>query len=288
MDIITLALAKKIAEEKALAATENLLENVYTKTAIDELASEKADLVDGKVPASQLPSYVDDVLEFNTLADFPATGESGKIYVAKDTNKTYRWGGSGYVEISASLALGETSSTAYRGDRGKTAYDHSQLVADNPHNTTKSMIGLGNVDNTSDTNKPISTATQTALNLKADLVEGKVPVEQLPAPVVPEVEYDGASTTTADTTVNNIDKTIEVDVIKVPHVLTILDENTNVTSTFDGSADVNVTINSGVTLRTIASSTDKGKIGEFCYDADYLYICVATDTWKRVALDNWQ
>ena len=80
----------------------------------------------GKVPAAQLPSYVDDVLEYANLAGFPVTGESGKIYIAQDTNITYRWSGSAYVEISASLALGETVSTAYRGDRGKTAYDHSQ------------------------------------------------------------------------------------------------------------------------------------------------------------------
>ena len=74
---------------------------------------------DGKVPAAQLPSYVDDVLEYDKKASFPTTGETGKIYVAKDTNLTYRWGGSAYVEISVSLALGETSSTAYAGDKGK-------------------------------------------------------------------------------------------------------------------------------------------------------------------------
>lgn len=62
----------------------------------------KADLVDGKVPASQLPGYVDDVLEFATLADFPGTGEAGKIYVATSTNKQYRWSGSAYVELVAS------------------------------------------------------------------------------------------------------------------------------------------------------------------------------------------
>ena len=70
--------------------------------------------------------------------------------------------------MSSSLALGETSSTAYRGDRGKIAYDHSQATG-NPHGTTKADIGLGNVDNTSDLNKPISTATQLALNTKADI-----------------------------------------------------------------------------------------------------------------------
>ena len=123
----------------------------------------KADLVGGKIPASQLPAYVDDVLEFANLASFPATGENGKIYIAIDTNLTYRWGGSSYVVMSSSLALGETSSTAYRGDRGKIAYDHSQVTHD------KTLVGLGNVDNTSDLNKPISTATQTALDLKENV-----------------------------------------------------------------------------------------------------------------------
>lgn len=73
----------------------------------------------GTVPAAQLPSYVDDVLEFNTLSALPTYGETGKIYVTKDTNLTYRWTGSQYTEISKSLALGETSSTAYAGNRGK-------------------------------------------------------------------------------------------------------------------------------------------------------------------------
>lgn len=79
----------------------------------------------GKVPSSQLPSYVDDVLEYSTLQDFPVTGEAGKIYVTLDTNKTYRWTGSVYVEISQGVVLGETEYTAYRGDRGKIAYDHA-------------------------------------------------------------------------------------------------------------------------------------------------------------------
>lgn len=79
----------------------------------------------GKVPSTQLPSYVDDVLEYADLASFPVTGETGKIYVAIDTNLTYRWTGSVYVEISQSLALGETSSTAYRGDRGAEVYNNA-------------------------------------------------------------------------------------------------------------------------------------------------------------------
>jgi hypothetical protein len=142
----------------------------------------------GLVPTSQLPSFVDDVIEgylysskfYSDSAHTTAiTGETGKIYVDLSTNKTYRWSGSAFVTISDTIALGETSSTAYRGDRGKTAYDHSQsthartdatktaasttngniLINDtettvythpsgtNPHGTTKSDVGLGNVGN---------------------------------------------------------------------------------------------------------------------------------------------
>lgn len=88
----------------------------------------------GKVPTAQLPSFVDDVVEAANFAALPGTGETGKIYVTLDDGKTYRWSGSAYAEISASLALGETSTTAYRGDRGKTAHDHSQATG-NPHGT---------------------------------------------------------------------------------------------------------------------------------------------------------
>ena len=77
----------------------------------------------GKVPESQLPSYVDDVQEYDSSTLFPATGESGIIYVSVDDNLTYRWGGSTYIEISKSLALGETASTAYAGDKGKALKD---------------------------------------------------------------------------------------------------------------------------------------------------------------------
>jgi hypothetical protein len=78
---------------------------------------------DGKVPSSQLPGYVDDVLAFDGLAAFPETGESGVVYLAADTNKTYRWSGSTYVVIGSDLALGETASTAYAGDKGKAVTD---------------------------------------------------------------------------------------------------------------------------------------------------------------------
>ena len=56
----------------------------------------------GKVPSEQLPSSVDNVLEYPSLVDFPTTGESGKIYIATDSNYSYRWGGSDYLEINSS------------------------------------------------------------------------------------------------------------------------------------------------------------------------------------------
>lgn len=78
----------------------------------------------GHVPSSQLPSYVDDVIE-GTVSTFPATGETGKIYVDTTTNTSYRWSGSQYVKVASDLSLGETSSTAYRGDYGASAYAHA-------------------------------------------------------------------------------------------------------------------------------------------------------------------
>lgn len=95
----------------------NEISGTYLKQS--EAGISVATLSGGKVPSSQLPAYVDDVLEYASLSSFPGTGEDGKIYVAEDTNLQYRWSGTQYVEISKSLALGETSSTAFPGDRGK-------------------------------------------------------------------------------------------------------------------------------------------------------------------------
>ena len=123
----------------------------------------------GKIPSSQLPSYVDDVVDIkdfvtenptsgmtvgekyyntttNTLlvATSPTTTEEellepDKIYVKVSDSTVWRWGGTQLVQMNAGLVLGETSTTAYRGDRGKIAYDHS-LSTGNPHNTQISQI----------------------------------------------------------------------------------------------------------------------------------------------------
>lgn len=231
----------------------------------------------GIIPSAQLPSYVDDVIEVDTFSNLPGTGESGKIYIVQDTNLTYRWSGTGYVEISKSLALGETSSTAYPGDKGKATTDKLNRIPDklitdtvnvnqstteavlnfttyrqeaqqvgrntltitsattsqaglmsssdktkldglkdqagitsdidavqtnlethinnksNPHQVTKEQVGLSNVDNTSDANKPISTATQNALNGKFSATEGnalKQRVDNIPELIATDITVD--------------------------------------------------------------------------------------------------
>ena len=116
------ALQKEIEDRKAGDTTITNSLNAFISTKGQPGGLAELDST-GKVPAAQLPSYVDDVLEFSTKAQFPQTGETGKIYVAKDTNLIYRWAGTQYLEISQSLALGETPSTAYPGDKGKANRD---------------------------------------------------------------------------------------------------------------------------------------------------------------------
>lgn len=122
--------------DKPISKAQQTALNLKLNTSLKGAANGLAELDSaGKVPAAQLPSFVDDVLEgyyYNSKFYKEAahtteiTGETGKIYVDLPTNKTYRWSGTAYVVISDTIALGETASTAYRGDRGKIAYDHSQ------------------------------------------------------------------------------------------------------------------------------------------------------------------
>lgn len=248
----------------------------------------------GIIPSAQLPSYVDDVIEVDTFSNLPGTGESGKIYIVQDTNLTYRWSGTDYVEISKSLALGETSSTAYSGDKGKATTDklnktsnkvvvgpttvnpstdkivlkyqthftstnsdsedshiinaattsqagvmssadktklnglkdQAGITSDidavqtnlethinnksNPHEVTKDQVGLGNVDNTSDANKPISTATQNALNSKFNASDGnalKQRVDNIPELIATDITVDSDN----DSVNISLDKTSIVD-----------------------------------------------------------------------------
>lgn len=285
----------------------------------------------GVIPSTQLPSYVDDVVEVAAFSNLPSKGESGKIYMVTSTNIQYRWSGTAYVEISKSIALGETSSTAYPGDKGKATTDvvnslsdtlvndvlvaqsnqnsvsltiksitkttankdKQLLLADgdpilltdgtpillgdsesariarateglysqandkvitinpattstagvmsssdkskldslksqaeidelvtkldthisnksNPHSVTKVQVGLGNVDNTSDANKPISTATQNALNSKFNASDGNALKQRVDN--IPELIATGITVDSDNDSVNiSLDTTSIVD-----------------------------------------------------------------------------
>ena len=120
-------------------------------------------------------SVYDNFEEYANLGAFPGTGVTSVIYLAIDTGLIYRWTGSTYAIMSAELALGETSATAYRGDRGKIAYDHSLLTTGNPHSVTKADVGLGSVPNTDFTSAVASNTAKlsaTAPNIE-DAITGQ-------------------------------------------------------------------------------------------------------------------
>jgi hypothetical protein len=217
--------AEKVAWNAKQAALGFTPENTANKGVPSGYASLDAG---GKVPSAQLPSFVDDVIEVGSFAALPAIGESGKIYVTPDNNKTYRWGGTAYAEISASPgstdAVPEGVSNLYHtaarvrdavltglstassavvtaADSVLTALGkiQAQIIGHvgniaNPHSVTKTQVGLGNADNTSDADKPVSTATASALATKETTTNkgipsgyagldagGKVPAAQLPS-----------------------------------------------------------------------------------------------------------
>lgn len=114
--------------------------NSSHKHGAGDITSVNASAITGVIASANLPSFVDDILDGYYGSDgvfykhYDATsgkysdaytGEAGKIYVNLNDNKTYRWSGSKYVVVSETIALGETASTAYRGDRGAIAYNHA-------------------------------------------------------------------------------------------------------------------------------------------------------------------
>lgn len=172
----------------------------------------------GLIPSSYLPSYVDDVLEYDSLTRFPSPGESGKIYVDRHTNLTYRWSGSEYVEISKSLALGTTASTAFPGDKGQEVslnLNSHTLNQFNPHNVTKAQVGLGKVDNTSDLEKPISNPTKEYVD---NAVKGSSNVDVLDVKLVNEagrrvtVDQEEFATFIIDYVKNPVNKKVKISV----------------------------------------------------------------------------
>jgi hypothetical protein len=190
------------AEGNAAYAT--AAQGAKADTAVQPAAlTTKADLINGLVPSSQLPGFVDDVIEGANLAAFPTTGESGKLYVALDTSKTYRWGGSAYVEISASPgstdAVPEGATNLYHTTARAAAAAPVQSVAGRTGTVTlaKGDVGLGSVDNTSDANKPISSATQTALDGKVGTSDSRLSdSREWSADTISQAETEAGTATT--------------------------------------------------------------------------------------------
>lgn len=152
--------------------THNINDINNLQTALDnkQPIGSYAILVDGKIPESQLPTYVDEILEFANQSMFPNPGSSNKIYVDLSTGDIFRWGGSSYVNLSSFTGttdgLTEGTNNLYFTNQRASQAAPVQSVNTKTGSVTlnKNDIGLNNVDNTSDLNKPISTATQQALN----------------------------------------------------------------------------------------------------------------------------
>ncbi len=147
------ALSGNVTVTKSDVGLSNVSNDSQVKRSEMGVASGVATLdSNGKIPSYQLPSYVDDVLEYSSKSSFPTTGEVGKIYLANDKNIVYRWSGSSYVEISASLALGETSSTAYAGDKGKANATNIANILNGtttvPKATTSTKVGTSDIGGT--------------------------------------------------------------------------------------------------------------------------------------------
>ena len=150
------ALSGNVTVSKSDVGLGNVTDDAQVKRSEMGVANGVATLdAAGKGPSSQLPSYVDDVLEYDTKSAFPTTGEAGKVYVDKSTNTSWRWSGTTYVQIKGDLVIGTTTGTAADGGIANTHYNNTS----NPHSVTKAQVGLGSVVNTGDSATPVSGGT---------------------------------------------------------------------------------------------------------------------------------
>ena len=201
----------------------------------------------GKVPAAQLPSYVDDVIEgtyvnattFHDTEGSPVTPESGKLYIDTTTDKEYRWSGTQFSSIRDGIALGETAETAYAGNKGKANADaiaalqaaqgNYQTKTDETLPTTSKTVAgaIGEVKGTADGAASAAAANAEAI---AGLADGTTPAGK-------------------------------ADKLSTPRNLSLSGDVTG-SASFDGSADAQIQTtlkNSGVTAGTYSAVTVDAK-----------------------------
>ena len=222
----------------------------------------------GNIPASQLPGFVDDVIDgtYNADADqfIDMDGEiivpqSGKIYIDVDKRVTYRWSGTTYVEVGSSLALGETSSTAFAGNRGVALEQKVTAIEQYHNNIPASDVKFDNTDtpilgaNVQDALERLSEeATTTSAGLMSSedkkLVENYKNIQEIPvtllasgwvgatAPYTQTVIVSGISTYNSCSIAMDSDATVEqtnaiafADIVSVDY-----DGNSGLTFTANG------------------------------------------------------
>jgi hypothetical protein len=224
----------------------------------------------GKVAATQLPSYVDDVLEFANLAAFPASGEAGKIYTALDTNKIYRWSGSTYVEISASP--GSTDAVT-EGATNKYFTETRTLAT--------MLAGFS-------TSSSAVTAADSILSAIGKL-QGQVNarISENGGTLKGNLTFSGTGTDERSITWG-----IGYNIALFGNsTLWGVFDNTNSRFVYRYQQSTNSFIISSKFViengNAPASATDAGRAGQIAWDGTYLYLCIAANSWKRVALNAW-
>lgn len=250
-----------------------------------------------KIPNNLLDSII---VKYSTTSELPTNGESNKIYIVN--NLLYIWDGTKYEEVSKSLDIGTTEGTAYEGSKGKALENNkvdkvegkqlstndyttaeknkvAEAINESTANTlittainslTKTSIGLNNVDNTSDLNKPISTATQTALDNKVDIITGKSLVSDSEI-----TKLEGLKTQTElDTSISDAKKSGTSAQTTIDNHIKDTNNPHNVTKTqvglsnVDNTADINKEVKSATQLKTTRNIWGKAFNGSADIEGD--------------------
>lgn len=237
--------------------------------------------VSGLIPSNLLPSYVDDVIEVANYSSLPNPGETGKIYVTLDDNLTYRWGGSGYVEISKSLALGTTSSTAFRGDYGNTAYQHSQATG-NPHGLALTDLNITvnatTINYLTGLNKNILTALAEYLPLTGGTLTGYLTLHHDPTQ-----KMHAANKDYVDKEINGISVTVTQHVTQIADLQEGLE---GLTSTVGVQAETLTEVQNSLTGVEETTAAHTESIANITLDTEGIHESLSTTQSSVTVLEN--